>query len=39
VKVGIVGLGWVGRAMQAMFPNAVIRDTAIERSKGAKFDA
>jgi UDPglucose 6-dehydrogenase len=32
VKVGIVGLGWVGRAMQAMFPNAVIRDTAIERS-------
>ncbi len=29
LKVGIVGYGWVGRAMEQMFPGAVIRDTAL----------
>ncbi len=29
MKVAIVGLGWVGRAMQAMFPDAIFYDPAL----------
>ena len=30
-KVAIVGLGWVGKAMHALFPDAVIYDPAYYR--------
>lgn len=39
MKIGIIGRGWVGKAMQSVFPNAIVHDPALGFDNPEAFKA